>query len=60
MMTRKDYVATANILNNFKDEMHFTAFEDLVNEFSEFFEADNPRFDAIRFAEACSKESALV
>ncbi len=59
-MTRKDYVATANILNNFKDEMHFTAFEDLVNEFSEFFEADNPRFDAIRFAEACAKENALV
>ena len=59
-MTRKDYVATANILSNFKDEMNYTAFEDLVNEFIEFFESDNPRFDAIRFADACAKESELV
>lgn len=60
MMTRKDYIATAKILNNFKDEMAYTAFEDLVLEFAEFFESDNERFDAIKFEEACVKESALV
>ena len=56
-MTRKDYVKTATILNSFKD---FIAdeylFEDLVNDFSDMFKADNERFDSMRFAEACNKE----
>ena len=57
MMTRKDYVKTAEILNSFKD---FIAdeylFEDLVNDFSDMFKADNERFDSTRFADACHKE----
>lgn len=56
MMTRKDYVATATILNQFKDEINKTTFEDLVYEFSEFFFADNPRFDGVRFEKACIEE----
>ena len=49
MMTRKDYIETANILANIKDEIpthiHFV----LVHEFSQMMEADNPRFDSKRF-----------
>jgi len=52
MMTRKDYIATASILESVKDEMpkhiHFT----LVDMFAEMMEKDNPRFDAKRFFEA--------
>ena len=52
MMTRKDYIATADILNHLKDEMpkhiHFA----LVDAFASMMESDNPRFDAKRFFSA--------
>ena len=53
MMTRKDYVQTANILKGFVDEIHPQVFEDLVEEFSQYFLADNERFDKARFEKAC-------
>jgi len=54
MMTRKDYVSTAEILNVFaKDKMSEADYEDLVLEFSDMFTADNPRFSTIKFQEAC-------
>ena len=54
MMTRKDYVSTAEILNVFaKDQMSDADFEDLVLEFSDMFTADNPRFSTVKFQEAC-------
>jgi rhamnogalacturonyl hydrolase YesR len=56
MMTRKDYVETAKILNLFVDEMDSKTFKDLVFEFSEWFMSDNPRFDENRFWDACTKE----
>ena len=61
MMTRKDYVATANILSNYFatsvfDEQGEILFADLVDEFSLMFESDNERFDASRFALACYKK----
>ena len=54
MMTRKDYVAVAEILNSFQDVIadQFT-FEDLVNEFADFFSADNPNFKFDKFTDAC-------
>lgn len=59
MMTRKDYVATAEILSSFKDLIgdEFT-FHDLVDEFAAMFEADNPRFNSDKFFEACNKNFA--
>ena len=61
MMTRKDYVATATILNGFKDLIGDQfVFEDLVDEFSLMFESDNERFDHVKFFNACHKESELV
>ncbi len=59
MMTRKDYVETAKILNKFVDRIDSKDFSDLVFEFSEWFLEDNPRFDENRFADACYKEMEL-
>ena len=52
-MTRKDYIQTANILKSFVDEIPQTTYEDLVNEFAEWFKADNDNFDFARFEKAC-------
>ena len=61
MMTRKDYVATANILHGYKDLIgDQLLFEDLVDEFSLMFESDNERFDHVKFFNACHKESELA
>ncbi len=56
MMTRKDYVKTAEILSAYKDLIadSFT-FEDLVDDFSVMFSEDNERFDSDKFREACMK-----
>lgn len=55
MMTRKDYVATATILADFKTLIadEFT-FQDLVDEFADMFSADNPNFNYEKFREACN------
>ena len=53
MMTRKDYVQTANILKGFVDEIPQITYEDLVNEFAEWFKSDNDNFDFARFEKAC-------
>ena len=55
MMTRKDYVATAEILNSYGAEMRLEVFEDLVNDFIVMFANDNEKFDADRFWEECFK-----
>jgi hypothetical protein len=57
MMTRKDYVKVSEILSSYKDLIgdEFT-FHDLVDDFASMFAEDNPRFDADRFFDACTKE----
>jgi hypothetical protein len=52
MMTRKDYVATAEILKFASDKTHPALFSKIVNDFAEMFAKDNPRFDVNRFHEA--------
>ena len=52
MMTRKDYVSTAEILNYASNKMHPALFSKVVNDFAEMFAKDNPRFDVNRFHEA--------
>ena len=59
-MTRKDYVETAKILNQFSNKIDSIDFQDLVFEFSEFFSANSSRFDEDRFWEACVKENQLA
>jgi len=57
MMTRKDYVATAEIINSYADEIKLNVLEDLVNDFIEMFATDNERFDSDRFWEECFKNT---
>ena len=52
MMTRKDYIATAEILNYVSTKTHPAVFSKLVVDFAEMFAKDNPRFDANRFYSA--------
>lgn len=49
MMTRKDYVATAEIIKSYNLQLPEIVLEKLVNDFAEMFKNDNPRFDANRF-----------
>lgn len=59
MMTRKDYVATANILAGVRESILSLGAEGenvfglLVADFAEMFENDNERFDSVRFDNAC-------
>lgn len=54
-MSRKDYVAIAEILNNwyFNHPINPHDFGDLVGEFSLMFSDENPRFDFDKFEKAC-------
>ena len=54
MMTRKDYVKVAEILAGYRVAMidNFW-FEDLVNDFADFFASDNPNFQHGKFTHAC-------
>lgn len=52
MMTRKDYVETANILNEYVDEIDFAILSDIAENFAEMFQSDNPRFSHQRFIDA--------
>ena len=53
-MTRKDYVAVAEILKGYEVAMIDSFwFEDLVNDFADFFSADNPNFKMEKFTHAC-------
>jgi hypothetical protein len=56
MMTRKDYVSTAEILDNFIGDMPIKYEEEcyaLAEKFADMFEADNPRFSRSIFIDAC-------
>lgn len=53
MMTRKDYIEVSNILAGFSGEIHPQVFEDLVEEFAQYLQADNERFDKAKFEKAC-------
>ena len=49
MMTRKDYVATADIIHSYNLQLPEILLEKMVEDFCEMFQEDNPRFDANRF-----------
>jgi hypothetical protein len=52
MMTRKDYVSTAEILRYTSDKIHPAVFSKIVVDFALMFAKDNPKFDATKFYEA--------
>jgi len=53
MMTRKDYIETAKILQKFSIKIDSGDIQDLIFEFSQWFASDNPRFDEQKFFDAC-------
>lgn len=55
MMTRKDYVAVAEILNSYHLDIEPQTFEDLLTDFQRFFKRDNSNFDNTRFRDAVMK-----
>lgn len=55
-MTRKDYVATANILNGYTNKVDFLILADIAEQFAEMFATDNERFDHQRFIDAVFQE----
>lgn len=64
MMTRKDYVSTAEILSDYRrtfysvSEKTADAFDELVNDFAQMFADDNERFMRSKFVDACLGEDA--
>lgn len=60
MMTRKDYVETARILNKYKTSIDEKDFIDLVDDFSFMFENDNERFNSEKFLEACNNDTKQI
>ena len=50
MMTKKDYIAIAKIINKFGKIEHM-----LLLKMCEYFKKNNPNFDADKFIEACNK-----
>jgi hypothetical protein len=62
MMTRKDYVSTAEILSNYRrtfysvSEKSADAFDEIVNDFADMFADDNERFIRSKFIDACLGE----
>ncbi len=53
MMTRKDYVSTAEVLKSTRQFVHPAIFTKLIKDFGKVFADDNPRFDFERFENAC-------
>ena len=49
MMTRKDYIKTAEILNYVSTKTHPAVFSKMVVDFAVMFAMDNPNFDAKKF-----------
>jgi len=61
MMTRKDYVAVANILSDYRVVMDPDEYYSLVVDFGKMMRLDNERFDLSRFMIACGIDmKALV
>jgi hypothetical protein len=52
MMTRKDYIATAEIMRYVSDKTHPAVFSKMIVDFALMFAKDNPKFDANKFYEA--------
>lgn len=53
MMTRKDYVAVAEILSDHGDWIPSDEFASMVNAFADLMAEDNERFLRERFIDAC-------
>ena len=53
-MSKKDFIATAEILKYASDKTHPAVFSKMVLDFAEMFAKDNPRFDTNKFFAAAN------
>jgi len=61
MMTRKDYIAVANILSDYQEVIEADEYYQMVMDFGKMMKLDNVRFDLSRFVMACGIDTkALV
>jgi hypothetical protein len=61
MMTRKDYVAVAEILSDYQEVIEADEYYQMVMDFGKMMRLDNERFDLSRFMIACGIDiQALV
>ena len=60
MMTRKDYIATAEILKYASTKTHPAVFSKMVVDFAVMFAMDNPNFNANKFYEASNYKIKAV
>ena len=58
MMTRKDYNAIAEILNDYysNNPVEISEYKNLISDFSDFFLSDNPNFKPEIFKEKCFRQ----
>ena len=54
MMTRKDYVAVAQILSKYQGVIDSDDYYEMVMDFGKMMKLDNTRFDLSRFMLACN------
>jgi hypothetical protein len=55
IMTRKDYIEIAKVLNNNLTDTNYAMIEKLTKDFSTILKNDNPNFDETRFENAVMK-----
>jgi len=53
MMSRKDYVRVAQILESNRNDIDEDTFSTLIEQFCDLFFEDNHNFSPMRFEEAC-------
>jgi hypothetical protein len=56
MMTRKDYIAVSAILFEYRNSMPSEEYANLCNDFADYMEEDNERFQDLTFMKACGVE----
>jgi hypothetical protein len=60
MMSRKNYIAVANIISSHREAGAFAEPSDvdfMVSDFCTYFKMDNPNFSSSKFRDACYKPS---
>ena len=58
-MTRKDYELIADVIKNLDEVIDETAFAVLDVRLAGALAGDNPRFDGVKFAQACGVNVAI-
>ena len=58
-MTKKDYIKHAKIISKYTEEGVTFDMYSYIEDLSDTFKQDNPRFDKERFLEACYEQNTI-